>query len=72
MGGEGNNGTDMIFNPGRTVIYNTGTGYIAGGGHYIYIMGHRDLYKDKGVNSYEYEEATSNRICPAYDNRAWL
>lgn len=72
MGGEGYNGTDMIFNPGTSVTYNAGSGYIAGGGHYIYIMGHRDLYKDKNNGSYTVDVCPTNRICPAYDEGKWL
>ncbi len=72
IGGGEYNGTDMIFNPGYAVSYNSGVGYNVSGGHYIYIMGHRDLYKDRSINSYTVENVAAARVCPAYDEGAWL
>ena len=60
------NGSDMIFNP--TYDYSN---YAMGGGHYIYVMGHRDLYI-RNMSSYAVREAISTLICPAYDEGKWL
>jgi hypothetical protein len=64
------NGMDMKFNPTSDVSDPSGTEYVMGGGHYIYIMGHRDLYK-RDLN-YIYEPVSSSFLCPAYDEGKWL
>ena len=70
-GGEGFYGTDMIFNPGRYITYDNSIGWIAGGGHYVYIMGHRNLYQ-KTTNGYDYQNVNQQYVCPEYDEGAWL
>ncbi len=72
LGGDLYKGTDMIFNPPYSSGNDVSFGYQIGGGHYIYIMGHRDMYKDKSINGYEVEDVPTSRICPAYDEGQWL
>jgi hypothetical protein len=62
------NGMDMLFNP--TSVVSDLSGYVMGGGHYIYIMGHRDLF-DRDAN-YVVKEVTRSNICPSYDQGEWL
>jgi hypothetical protein len=64
------NGMDMLFNPSST-IYDP-SGYVMGGGHYVYIMGHRDLYARNSA-SYAIEEVLQSKsVCPIYDGGDWL
>jgi hypothetical protein len=66
------NGMDMLFNPTST-IYDP-SGYVMGGGHYVYIMGHRDLFTRN--SDYAVEEIPQSQqsqlVCPAYDEGTWL
>jgi hypothetical protein len=62
------NGMDMKFNPTSDV--SDPSGYVMGGGHYIYIMGHRDLYVH---SDYTVTPVPANTyVCPAYDEGNWL
>jgi hypothetical protein len=58
----GQNGVDMIFNPTSTVT--DASGNVLGGGHYIYILGHQDLFVKNIYNSSDI--FPSAYICPAY------
>ncbi len=58
----GHNGADMIFNP--TSFVNDASGYVLGGGHYIYILGHQDIYS-KNLTGTTTIIGSSN-TCPAY------
>ena len=66
------NGADMIFNP--TSAVSDASGFVMGGGHYIYVMGHRDLFSWDRL-TYNVSEVLSRvprYICPAYDEGKWL
>jgi len=56
------NGADMIFNPSSDFF----------GRHFIYVFGHRDLYKDRSNLAFKWDSVASTRICPAYDEGKWL
>jgi hypothetical protein len=62
------NGADMIFNP--TPYTHDGSRYVMGGGHYIYIMGHRDLSCRGSLVPFVHVK--NDTICPAYDEGKWL
>jgi hypothetical protein len=59
----------MLFNPSSSVY--DPSGFVVGGGHYIYIMGHRNLF-NRNISSYNIEDVPTGLICPAYDEGAWL
>ncbi len=61
------NGTDMLFNPTSDIA--DPSGYVMGGGHYIYILGHRDLFWERNN---AVEGSPSDYICPAYDEGNWV
>lgn len=56
----GHNGADMIFNPSSYL--SDASGYVLGGGHYIYILGHQDLFLKNVSNTVD----TISNICPSY------
>ncbi|MDR0603684.1 MAG: hypothetical protein LBG80_05195, partial [Bacteroidales bacterium] len=63
------NGMDMLFNPTPTIV--DPSGYVMGGGHYVYVMGHRDLFVRN--SNYGVEDVPeSPLVCPAYDEGKWL
>jgi len=59
----GHNGADMLFNP--TSVIRDISGDVVGGGHYIYILGHRDLYVKSATNNIS-EKLHNMWICPSY------
>ena len=59
----GHNGADMLFNPTSTI--GDLSGYVVGGGHYIYVMGHRDIYLKNASNISELIPA-NKWGCPSY------
>jgi hypothetical protein len=63
----GQNGADMIFNP--TTALADASGYVFGGGHYIYVFGHQDLYykPSSGITT----PVDPLFVGPAYDEGAW-
>jgi hypothetical protein len=63
------NGADMIFNPTSDIITNAGN--VMGGGHYIYVMGHRDMYI-RNISNYTVSNVINDFVCPAYDEGKWL
>ena len=57
------NGTDMLFNPTSTI--GDALGNVVGGGHYIYVMGHRDLYR-KNISTNLSDTMPTMLRCPYY------
>jgi hypothetical protein len=66
------NGADMIFNPTDVVKRSTDGRYVAGGGHYLYIFGHRTLHHWGGTGLSEAVMVIANDVtdgelvCPYY------